>query len=480
MHSISPILDDGVLSELEAGGSGAEQMKVILKLSSSRQKVPKHTKVHPEPVSPPAELVVSISRLYLRPATPTCVGTWEEENMDEIPHLLSSTSSSAEHKSHKSKKHKKHKKHSSHELQSSSVLHASPLHSPIQIRLLGGSGMSHSGKEMTSLVSQHASHTSPFKFTFSREVMTGKLDEGRQPLTMSSPPTVSHHHDKKSHKHKKHHRHHHHHHAAHTSPLESTDLSVVEVSCYNPSLAVRQSVSGKQFNSPPWLGDDDDSERPSAQVSCDSIQDSPSVQDVSGEMSHDNDSQSHDQESEVCVGMPWLTTEPTLSKPHKKKKKKHKHLQHDLSIPIPPLTITPSTSTLQNPSPASPVSHGTPIQPPPQQAYISSGVKRRRESSREEDALMATSHLSKKPHYTSPLLILSPTPPPSVATTPKKDVPSITKPMPPEEANPLPPPSLPPPPYPPSQRPSISPPAVKLSSNALKFFLKNILYLIQK
>lgn len=426
--------------------------------------------------------------------------------MAEIPRLPSSTST-AERKPHKSKKHKKHKKHSSHEPHTPSfpspILHTSPLHPPQThhshqathghihhpVRPPGWSGVSHSGKELANVVSQNTPHTSPFKFTFSREVVTKEKDEGRPPdLTTPSPPSTAHH-DKKSHKHKKHHRHHHH--TSHTSPPESKGLSGEGVASFSPSLTIRQSVSGKQFSSPPWLGaggdDSDDARLLSAQVSHDSMQDSPSVQDVSGEMSHNTDSQSHDQEGEMCVGTPWLVSELTQSKPHKKKKKKkHKHSHHDHSTPAPlPLPPTSSTTSItsHNRTPASPVSHVAPTHPHPdpgQPQLPHPSLKRKRESSIEEDASMDTSLPTKNPRYTSPLISL-PTPSPPPPAAPNTDTPKLTllevTPPPLLPPSPLPPPSPSPPTHPPSLSP---PPTVKLSSNALKFFLKNIQHLIQK
>ena len=541
-------------------------MKVILKLSSSKQKNPKQ--LQPEPPTQPTPLIVSISRLYLRPPTPTSV---DVEEMDTVIPSFSSSSSflKTDSKQHKPKKHKKHKKTSSHDTQqpslqtlthhipsgSSPASHLSSQgtpHAHTTLQRLQPVGRSHSGKQLANIVSEHIP-VSPFKFTFSKEMIEHEEEEeeeeeeGEEPCTYTpTPPTSSHlhlHHERKSHKHKKHHRHHH---RPHTSSLDSEEVIGGLV---NPSPSVLPSLSGKHMGSSPWLsgGEESTGGRLSTQqshdsvymshdsiyMSQDSMQESPGVRELSVETLRDLELQVVDEDSSRVQPSHMTGGESTLSKPHKKKKdkkkKKHKHLQHDREI-SPVLPILPPNATPPFSSVATPTQHKSPspaLSTPAQhisflqKLHEPLGRKRRYTS---DDSIPA-SPVSKKMRHTSPPReytsspnplepasvtpsipltkksspiemsshhalprklspqppFKTPTPPQSVAVhnKPKKDpAPRTGDLVPPPKK--LPTPTKTHEPSPPSV-PNISPPpAVKLSSNTLKFFVKNIHHLIQK
>ncbi len=552
------LLDDEFLRNVDpqSGESGGGPMKVILKLSSSKQKFPKQPQSEVPCLTGP--LMVSISRFYLRPRTPTSV----EEEMDPVATSLSSSSFSVSSgKSHKQKKHKKHQKRSSHDSAqlsyegqkpqevirgsaSSYSFQAVPqTHASTQQQVRG---RPNSGKQLANIVSEHAP-SSPFKFTFSKRMMEDEEeDDERIPAHRSPTPPIYSHHEKKPHKHKKHHRHSRH---SHTSSMDSEEVIL------HPSPSVPPSVSGKQMSSSSWLSVAEESAggKFSTQLSHDSMymsqesaQGSPATaQDVSHDTSHDL---SHDMEFAAADGDIIRSSqmmETSSSKSHKKKKKKEKkkkkrsHEERDVSPVLPLPSILPPVAT---PSPVSSVAtpttqHRTPspalVAPPHLSTTLSQmiqdhSVKKRRRIS---DDTVPISPASKKVRHDSPILdkpsapvhlprtpdppVVKPTrtqspaePSPLILTKKSsppviKAVPTFKTPTPPLrdvvkktkkdisikvsdvapslKINQATPPSKPPEPSPPILPHNISPPpTVKLSSNALKFFLKNIHHLIQK
>lgn len=379
------------------------------------------------------ELVVSIPLARLRPVTPSAV----EEEMEAVPQTH-------EHKHHKPKKHKKHKKHSSHEVHPAPhVTTADVLHSPTP-----NPTPSRTTPAVTPLSGKHLSfsqtHSSPFKFTISKNMPPLPVQGGS---SVNTSPLLEMERKGHTHKHKKHHHHHSHQSAAlYQSPQpvgtgrNSTSEQGLDVS---PSTGGSVGPGG-MFSSPeePLGGSANYSLWPTSRdlgtasqsvvmdSYYDSIDTSSSLQDSLEVQSHDPESQSHDLESQLRD--PELQSHDHGSgRSSKKKKKKHKHSHPDTTPPLNPLLneLPPQFSTRDKAEP------------------IGQGLKRGRVSDGEtppspkkvcEEPLpaMASAQLSKEDvmvdQYTPPAPTLTQTPPsPPVLTTPLTSTPqtAATAPM---------------------------------------------------
>jgi len=546
VHYMEPsLLSEGEFfqdEQLQSSSGGGAQMKVILKLSSTKQKTPKQ-----ESLSQLKSLVVSIPHRYLRPRTPTSL---EMEAPDKP--FLSSSTSKGESKHHKVKKHKKHRKHSSHEASFQTPVHqAPPIDSPIshssfqvtppsQVGMHPGRGP-RSGKQMASMISEHNVDSPPLKFTFSKKMIEQEEDqeeEEREEL-YSHTPIAPPHREKKSHKHKKKHSHKHHS-SSHTSSMDSEEVIRGLVDPNPPS------GSGKNLGNPPWLseGEIDGAGRLSTQLSHDSMagftQGSPtlSVQDLSHDTSHEMDVQVADEDSPKAAHLLGGVSSGRSHKKKKEKKKKHKHKRQvspvlPLQSSFPPMSAVAPPSSHRPPAPSlltGPSSHSSVISP----AQENISRKRRRTS----DDVIPSPPTAKKIRQSSPAtehITFSDHTPPTTADNPetqhlplrKKLSPALIpgplatvlpkpSPLTPTSQSPFktptPPlidsPALPKkirkdstertadvshsaisstsiaskaPNPPPTVTPNVSPPpSVKLSSYTLKCFLKNIHHLIQK
>ena len=372
-------------------------MKVVLKLSGSRSK---HTGLQQLPSPPPGpapmELIVSVPRLLLRPVTPTGIemgGCGDEVRGEKeiAPH----TPTEPKHHKVKHKKHRKKHSHEAklpdlihgHETHLSTIPHSYPLglthvregHPSNQVTGQHHTYLSKATSEPTSQSGKHFSFsqsqtkkTSPFKFTFSKDVRA-------ESSTITSPSSLPLQPEKKGHKHKKHK---HHHHARYSTPSHhsnnssSQGASEVYSSTVTPAVGVVPTpVFAEGKPSAMFLANEraeeedkedkeeedteevmDSTSRLSVRESKDAMNTKPSFHNLS-EIRPDAqlhpDAQSHD---------------PASGKPHKKKKKdkKKKHSRHE---PAPPSSTSNSFSF--PPSSSVPISHlsppstNIPFSPPP-------------------------------------------------------------------------------------------------------------------